>query len=71
MGVSLFSPYRPSRYDALLQEKEELEATFDTYRREVMHTREGNASKEIRVLKKVIKNLEVSPLSLACLVKPR
>ena len=47
------------RYDALLQEKEEVEEAFESFKQEVMLTREGNASKEIRVLKKVIKNLEV------------
>ena len=51
-----------SRYDALLQEKEELEEAFQSFKQEVMLTREGNASKEIRILKKVIRNLEVLPL---------
>lgn len=45
-------------YDALLQEKEELEEAFQSFKQEVMLTREGNASKEIRILKKVIRNLE-------------
>ena len=55
LTVSLHFP----RYDALLQEKEEVEEAFESFKQEVMLTREGNASKEIRVLKKVIKNLEV------------
>jgi len=41
-----------------LQEKEELEEAFQSFKQEVMLTREGNASKEIRILKKVIRNLE-------------
>ena len=44
-----------------MQEKEELEEAFETFKQEVTHTREGNASKEIRILKKVIKNLEARP----------
>ena len=47
------------RYDALLQEKEELEEAFESFKQEMMLTQEGAASKEIRILKKVIKNLEV------------
>lgn len=35
-----------------------MEEAFEAFRQEVMLTREGSASKEIRVLKKVIKNLE-------------
>lgn len=45
-------------YDALLREKENLEEAFEAFRQEVMITRQGNASKELRILKKVIKNLE-------------
>jgi len=45
-----------------LQEKEELEEVFQSFKQEVMLTREGNASKEIRILKKVIRNLEVLSL---------
>ena len=48
-----------SSYDALLQEKEDLEEAFEAFRQEVTLTRQGNASKELRILKKVIKNLEV------------
>ena len=48
-----------SRYDALLQEKEELEEAFESFKQEMMLTQEGAASKEIKILKKVIKNLEV------------
>ncbi len=47
------------RYDALLQEKEELEEAFESFKQEMLLTQEGAASKEIRILKKVIKNLEV------------
>ena len=58
--------FPPSRYDALLQEKEEVEEAFESFKQDVMLTREGNASKEIRVLKKVIKNLEVSDYQSCC-----
>ena len=52
------------RYDALLQEKEELEEAFESFKQEMMLTQEGAASKEIRILKKVIKNLEVDKKKL-------
>lgn len=42
----------------MLQEKEELEADFHDYRREVERTREGVAVKEVRLLKAMVKNLE-------------
>lgn len=45
-------------YKKLLQEKEELEAEFLQYRRELKSTSTGNAVKEIRILKTVTKNLE-------------
>ena len=54
--VALFTRYR---YDALLQEKEELEEVFESFKQDIMLTQEGAACKEIRILKKVIKNLEV------------
>ena len=47
------------RYDELLREKEELEAAYGKFQLEVKHSQTGNATKEIRVLKKVIHNLEV------------
>ena len=47
------------RYDALLREKEEQEEAFESFKHDVMLTQQGAASKEIRMLKKVIKNLEV------------
>ena len=47
------------RYDALLHEKEELEEAFESFRQEIMLTRDGTAAKETRLLKKVIRNLEV------------
>ena len=59
-------PPSPCRYDALLQEKEELEEGFEAFRQEVVLTRQGNASKELRILKKVIKNLEVCSHMAAC-----
>ena len=46
-------------YDALLQEKKELEEEFERLQQEVKPVREGSQSKEMSVLKKVIKNLEV------------
>jgi len=47
-----------SRYDRLVQEKEELESEFLNFRREVKHTKVGSAAKEIRILKDIVKNLE-------------
>ena len=52
------------RYEAVLQEKEELEEAFESFKQEMMLTQEGVASKEIRILKKVIKNLEVGKKKL-------
>lgn len=46
-------------YDALLQEKEQLEEAFEEFKCQVVHSQDRKGSKEIRVLKKVIKNLEV------------
>lgn len=45
-------------YDALLQEKEQLEEAFEDFKCQVVHSQDRKGSKEIRVLKKVIKNLE-------------
>ena len=52
------------RYDALLQEKEELEEEFESFKQDMMLTQQGAANKEIRILKKVIKNLEVRKRTL-------
>ncbi|XP_062502740.1 centrosomal protein CCDC61-like [Corticium candelabrum] len=49
-------------YDELLREKEELEAAYGKFQLEVKHSQTGNATKEIRVLKKVIHNLEADLL---------
>ena len=46
-------------YDALLREKEEMEEAFEAFKQDMMLTQQGAAGKEIRILKKVIKNLEV------------
>lgn len=45
-------------YNALLAEKEAIENEYLTFRKEVKHTTEGAAAKEIRILKGIIKNLE-------------
>ena len=63
---SVHSPPPSSSYDALLREKENLEEAFEAFRQEVMITRQGNASKELRILKKVIKNLEVCVAMKSC-----
>jgi len=42
-----------------LQEKEQLEEVFEEFKCKVAHTQDRQGSKEIKVLKKVIKNLEV------------
>lgn len=44
--------------DKLAKEKMEIEKTFETFQREVKHTSRANTAKEIRVLKKVVQNLE-------------
>ena len=48
------------RNDKLAKEKIEIEKTFETFQREVKHTSKASTAKEIRVLKKVVQNLEVS-----------
>lgn len=48
-----------SRLDNLLSEKENLEKEYDAFQREVKHSGLADTAKEIKVLKKVIKNLEV------------
>ena len=48
------------RNDKLTKEKVEIEKKFETFQREVKHTSKANTAKEIRVLKKVVQNLEVS-----------
>ena len=58
MGVKFSLLMYFSRYDRLAQEKEELEAEYISFRREVTHTKVGSAAKEIRILKEIIKNLE-------------
>ncbi|KAL5463241.1 hypothetical protein EMCRGX_G032121 [Ephydatia muelleri] len=45
-------------YDALLQEKRELEEDFERLQQEAKPMKEGNQTKELAILKKVIKNLE-------------
>ena len=47
------------RLDNLLNEKENLQREYNAFQREVKHSSVADTSKEIRVLKKVIKNLEV------------
>lgn len=46
------------RYDKLKEEKEEIEEAFIEYRREIERTAKADITKEIKVLKKIIKNLE-------------
>ena len=48
------------RYDALVQEKEELEEEFENFRREVDAVNAGTTSREVRAAQKIIHNLEVS-----------
>ena len=58
MAVFYSTCYSIHRFEKLLQEKEELEADFHEYRREVELTREGAAAKEVRLLKSMVKSLE-------------
>lgn len=43
----------------LTRAKEQLEEDFLAYKREISLVKKGNATKEVKILKKVIKNLEV------------
>ena len=43
----------------LTQAKKQIEEDFLSYKREVALLREGNSTKEVKVLKKVVRNLEV------------
>lgn len=47
------------RNDKLTKEKLEIQKQFEAFQREVKHTSKTNTAKEIRVLKKVVQNLEV------------
>ena len=47
------------RNDKLAKEKVEIEKKLETFQREVKHVSKANTAKEIRVLKKVVQNLEV------------
>ena len=57
MTIKWFVLFRS--YDALLQEKRELEEDFERLQQEAKPMKEGNQTKELAILKKVIKNLEV------------
>ena len=48
------------RYDSLLVEKEELENAYEELQQEIEEGRVGDGDKQIRALKRVINNLEVS-----------
>lgn len=52
----------------MTKEKIEIEKKFETFQREVKHTSKANTAKEIRVLKKVVQNLEVSKKQLQYLL---
>nr|XP_006818145.1 PREDICTED: coiled-coil domain-containing protein 61-like [Saccoglossus kowalevskii] len=45
-------------YEKVLKEKEEIEAAYMQFRREVKNTSKGSAAKEVRILKNIVKNLE-------------
>ncbi|XP_028396331.1 coiled-coil domain-containing protein 61-like [Dendronephthya gigantea] len=49
---------KQKQLDNLLNEKENVEKEFNAFQREVKHSSLADTAKEIRVLKKVIKNLE-------------
>ena len=50
----------------LTQAKKQIEEDFLSYKREVALLREGNSTKEVKVLKKVVRNLEVCTNVRAC-----
>lgn len=47
------------RYDALLQEKEDLEEEFEAFRHEVEALSAGSTAREVRAVQKIVHNLEV------------
>lgn len=47
-----------SSYDKLLKEKETLQLEYLDFKRQVELTTEGSATKEVRMLKSMVKNLE-------------
>ena len=47
------------RNEKLVKENLETEKQLETFQREVKHVSKANTAKEIRVLKKVVQNLEV------------
>lgn len=51
------------RNDKVAKEKMEIEKKFEAFQREVKHTSKANTAKEIRVLKKVVQNLEVTSIT--------
>lgn len=57
--VFYFLKILSTRLDNLLSEKENLEKKYDAFQREVKHSSLADTAKEIKVLKKVIKTLEV------------
>ena len=61
LSLSLFLSFH--RYQQLLKEKEELEEAFLTFRQEIRHSEKADVSKEMRVLKAVIGNLEVKGMT--------
>ena len=56
----------PCRYEALARERDELEEALEAIKQDMVLTRDGGSSKEMRFMKKVIKNLEVSSITGYC-----
>lgn len=42
-----------------MRERDNIQAEFDHFQREMKHADKANTAKEIRILKKVVQNLEV------------
>ena len=59
MIISIFYCWLCFRNDKLVKEKMEIEKKLETFQREMKHVSKANTAKEIRVLKKVVQNLEV------------
>lgn len=47
------------RFESLAHEKEELEEAFEMFKQDIALTTKGTTSKEMKILKNVVKNLEV------------
>lgn len=57
--VNVFEFVSVFRVENAIGERDEIQAQFEIFKREIKHAEKANTAKEIRVLKKVVQNLEV------------